>query len=141
MGVPQKWLVYFMENPTKLDDLGVPLFQETPILCEETQKNATYTASIYTYSNIGEISDIKSDIIRCLEEILFISVFLTSITNCVCCSLNVASSYFAWAIYRPWLIHMAKNGTTRPANAFHAVYMPSNLEVMVRHSSQNVICQ
>ena len=24
-----KWLVYFMENPIKMDDLGVPLFQET----------------------------------------------------------------------------------------------------------------
>ena len=31
-GGTQKWLVY-KENPTKIDDLGVPLFQETPILC------------------------------------------------------------------------------------------------------------
>ena len=29
LGYP-KWLVYFMENPIKMDDLGVPLFQETP---------------------------------------------------------------------------------------------------------------
>ena len=37
MGVSQKnsgtpkWMVYFMENPIKVDDLGVPLFLETPI--------------------------------------------------------------------------------------------------------------
>ena len=29
-GTP-KWMVYFMENPIKMDDLGVPLFLETPI--------------------------------------------------------------------------------------------------------------
>ena len=29
-GTP-KWMVHFMENPMKMDDLGVPLFQETPI--------------------------------------------------------------------------------------------------------------
>ncbi len=28
---PPKWMVYFMENPIKLDDLGVPLFLETPV--------------------------------------------------------------------------------------------------------------
>ena len=28
---PPKWMVYFMENPIKMDDLGVPLFLETPI--------------------------------------------------------------------------------------------------------------
>ena len=28
---PPKWMVYFMENPIKIDDLGVPLFLETPI--------------------------------------------------------------------------------------------------------------
>ena len=28
-GIP-KWMVYFMENPIKMDDLGVPLFLETP---------------------------------------------------------------------------------------------------------------
>ena len=27
-----KWMVYFMENPIKMDELGVPLFLETPIL-------------------------------------------------------------------------------------------------------------
>ena len=26
-----KWMVYFMENPIKMDDLEVPLFQETSI--------------------------------------------------------------------------------------------------------------
>ena len=26
-----KWMVKIMENPTKMDDLGVPPFKETPI--------------------------------------------------------------------------------------------------------------
>ena len=30
-GGPPKWMVYFMENPIKMDDLGVPLFLETPM--------------------------------------------------------------------------------------------------------------
>ncbi len=30
-GGPPKCMVYFMENPIKIDDLGVPLFLETPI--------------------------------------------------------------------------------------------------------------
>ena len=30
-GIPPKWMVYFMENPIFMDDLGVPLFLETPI--------------------------------------------------------------------------------------------------------------
>ena len=29
-GITPKWMVYFMENPIKMDDLGVPLFLETP---------------------------------------------------------------------------------------------------------------
>ncbi len=29
-GTP-KWIVKIMENPIKIDDLGVPLFLETPI--------------------------------------------------------------------------------------------------------------
>ena len=29
-GTP-KWMVYFMENPINMDELGVPLFLETPI--------------------------------------------------------------------------------------------------------------
>ena len=28
---PPKWMVDFMENPIKMDDLGVTLFLETPI--------------------------------------------------------------------------------------------------------------
>ncbi len=28
---PPKWMVKIMENPIKMDDLGVPLFLETPI--------------------------------------------------------------------------------------------------------------
>ena len=30
-GGPPKWMVKIMENPIKMDDLGVPLFLETPI--------------------------------------------------------------------------------------------------------------
>ena len=30
-GKPPKWMVKIMENPMKMDDLGVPLFLETPI--------------------------------------------------------------------------------------------------------------
>ena len=29
--LPPKWMVKIMENPIKMDDLGVPLFLETPI--------------------------------------------------------------------------------------------------------------
>ena len=30
-GGPPKWMVKIMEKPIKMDDLGVPLFLETPI--------------------------------------------------------------------------------------------------------------
>ena len=30
-GKPPKWMVKIMKNPIKMDDLGVPLFLETPI--------------------------------------------------------------------------------------------------------------
>ena len=30
-GKPPKWMVKIMENPIKMDNLGVPLFLETPI--------------------------------------------------------------------------------------------------------------
>ena len=35
-GKPPKWMVKIMENPIKMDDLGVPLFLETPIYDRET---------------------------------------------------------------------------------------------------------
>ena len=31
VGKPPKWMVFFRENPIEMDDLGVPLFSETPI--------------------------------------------------------------------------------------------------------------
>ena len=31
MGVPQKWMVFVRENPTKMDDFGVPPLSETTI--------------------------------------------------------------------------------------------------------------
>ena len=31
-GENPKWMVYNVENPIKMDDLGIPLFLETPIL-------------------------------------------------------------------------------------------------------------
>ena len=30
-GYPNSWMVYFMENPTKVDDMKVPSVQETSI--------------------------------------------------------------------------------------------------------------
>ena len=31
-GKPPKWMVKIMENPIKMDDVGVPLFWETPLI-------------------------------------------------------------------------------------------------------------
>ena len=36
-GTP-KWMVKIMENPIKIDDLGVPLFLETPVCCGRFQQ-------------------------------------------------------------------------------------------------------
>ena len=37
-GFPPKWMVKIMENPIKMDDLGVPLFSETSILWIEVDE-------------------------------------------------------------------------------------------------------
>ena len=42
-GYRNSWMVYFRENPTKMDDLGVPLFLETPIY------TYIYIHNIYIY--------------------------------------------------------------------------------------------
>ena len=34
-GKPPKWMVKIMENLIKMDDLGIPLFLETPIYIQE----------------------------------------------------------------------------------------------------------
>ena len=39
-GTP-KWMVKIMENPIKMDDLGVPLFLETPIFTYMNHKQST----------------------------------------------------------------------------------------------------
>jgi len=36
MGYPNSWMVYNVKSQTKIDDLGVPLFQETSIWLEES---------------------------------------------------------------------------------------------------------
>ena len=36
---PPKWMVKIMENPIKIDDLGVPLFLETPTCSKGSSKD------------------------------------------------------------------------------------------------------
>ena len=36
-GKPPNWMVKIMENPIKMDELGIPLFLETPILFDGFQ--------------------------------------------------------------------------------------------------------
>ena len=43
---PPKWMVYFMEKPIKMDDLGVPLFLETPILLNSDSVLINYQLSL-----------------------------------------------------------------------------------------------
>ena len=50
-GYRNSWMVYFRENPTKMDDLGVPLFLETPIYTYIYIHNIyIYTIYIYIYT-------------------------------------------------------------------------------------------
>ena len=48
MGTP-KWMVKIMENPTKMDDLGVPLFSETSIYIYIPSWELTYPSSEMTF--------------------------------------------------------------------------------------------
>ena len=34
-----KWMVKIMENPIKMDDLGVPLFSETPLFFSDSRRH------------------------------------------------------------------------------------------------------
>ena len=49
---PPKWMVYFMENLIKMDDLGVPLFLETPIL-----KKTRLFCSIVSDFGLNQVDD------------------------------------------------------------------------------------
>ena len=40
-----KWMVRIMENPNKIDDLGVPLFLETPIYTSYGKGTSQYSSS------------------------------------------------------------------------------------------------
>ena len=49
-GTP-KWMVKIMENPIKMDDLGVPLFLETPVcICFFLNKYCIMKILSYTYT-------------------------------------------------------------------------------------------
>ena len=50
-GIP-KWMVFFMENPIKIDDLGVPLFLETPISFKFTPSRSYSKSEILGVSQI-----------------------------------------------------------------------------------------
>ena len=58
---PPKWMVQIMENPIKIDDLGVPLFLETPIY---------FRMCIYTYIYINTTSSIAVAILKDVAPML-----------------------------------------------------------------------
>ena len=45
--VPPKWMVKIMENPIKMDDLGVPTFSETSIVSQRNQRDFQNFRSLY----------------------------------------------------------------------------------------------
>ena len=51
-GTP-KWMVYFMETPIKMDDLGVPLFLETPISWYNFQQQRFQLIILAKWNNIS----------------------------------------------------------------------------------------
>ena len=57
MGIPNSWLVYFMENPIKMDDLGVPPHFRKPPFCATMR--TTYIISFNPpamFPNAGEVA-------------------------------------------------------------------------------------
>ena len=54
-GKPPKWMVKIMENPIKIDDLGVPLFLETPIYVE------TWVVFLFCQSSDGCVLEIGEE--------------------------------------------------------------------------------
>ena len=48
-----KWMVKIMENPIKMDDLGVPLFLETPIYVQFPERGCSMFQFWVGTTNIG----------------------------------------------------------------------------------------
>ena len=56
-GKPPKWMVKIMENPVKMDDLGVPFFLETPIYIHSLYNCIyIYFFNVFIYSStLGQL--------------------------------------------------------------------------------------
>ena len=60
MDVPQKWMVYFRENPIKMDDLGVPLvLRKAPVWV----KKMTFMDDLVVSENGGILQVPKSPLV------------------------------------------------------------------------------
>ena len=44
---PPKWMVKIMENPIKMDDLGVPLFLEIPIYLRKEKRKDIFLVCLF----------------------------------------------------------------------------------------------
>ena len=54
-GAP-KWMVKIMNNPIKMDDLGVPLFLETPISrSSKITKHQTTSRTVFAKPSLGKL--------------------------------------------------------------------------------------
>ena len=51
--LPPKWMVKIMENPIKMDDLGVPLFSETPIFLTVNYMKGKVTSTVISPEKNG----------------------------------------------------------------------------------------
>ena len=61
---PPKWMVKIMENPMKMDDLGVPLVMESHITCAVSVDECYF----FITKNCNYPTDCSSDVIWCCLE-------------------------------------------------------------------------
>ena len=55
---PPKWIFLIMENPIKMDDLGVPLFSETSISLHGPVTEQVYLTLGRLMGNVGALDDL-----------------------------------------------------------------------------------